>query len=237
MMRKFRICFSPDLLQLYSIKNTIVIVSDILRATSTMTAGIGTGLKSILPVASVEECHTLGQKGYFTAGERGGIKIPEFDLGNSPFEFMEERFKGKSIAMTTTNGTRAISVAEEAQQIVIGSFLNLSSVAQFIDSQDLDVIVLASGWRGRFSMEDTLFGGALAEQLEGKFDMNDGDEVLGACELYKNAKSDLLGFIQKVGHYRRLKTQNLDRDFELCTTIDKFEVVPTLIGNEIVKSE
>ena len=93
-MRKFTVCLSPDLLKLHDTENSIIVISDVLRATSSMTAGIGSGIKSIFPVASVEECKALGEKGYVTAGERGGIKIPEFSLGNSPFEFMDESLKG-----------------------------------------------------------------------------------------------------------------------------------------------
>lgn len=234
-MRKFTICLSPDLLHLHDTREAVIVISDILRATSSMTAGIGSGVKSIYPVASVEECQKLGQKGYVTAGERGGIKIPEFDLGNSPFEFMQPELQGKSIAMTTTNGTRAISVAKNAEQVVIGSFLNLSAVTEYLENQDLNIIVLASGWKGRLSMEDTLLGGAMLEKLTQKYDTNEGDEVLCATELWKNAKEDLLGFVTKVGHYRRLKTQNINRDFELCTSMDKFDIVPILMGNELIK--
>ncbi len=236
-MRKFSICLSPDLLHLHDTTRALIVISDILRATSSMTAGIGSGVRSIYPVASVEACRKLGQKGYITAGERGGIKIPEFDLGNSPFEFMHTDLKGKSIAMTTTNGTRAISVAKAAQQVVIGSFLNLSAVSEYIGNQDFNVIILASGWQGRLSMEDTLLGGAILEKLtqnNQKYDTLEGDEVLCAIELWKNAKPNLLDFMTKVGHYRRLKAQNISRDFEFCASLDEFGVVPILRGNELV---
>lgn len=235
-MPNYTVCLSPDLLYLYEVRNTVIVISDILRATSSITAGIGSGIQRIYPVGNIQACKELGYKGYITAGERDGIKIPEFDLGNSPFDFMDEKLRGKSVAMTTTNGTRAIASAKDATKIIIGSFLNLSAVVNYLNNQDLNIIVLASGWRGRLSIEDTLLGGAIAERLDSKYKVDQGDEVLCATELWKNAKPDLPKFMTKLGHYRRLQQQHkIARDLELCVSVDKFDVLPILKDHELVK--
>ncbi|TAE00463.1 MAG: 2-phosphosulfolactate phosphatase [Bacteroidetes bacterium] len=229
-MKKLDICLSPDLLKLYALEGKIAIIVDILRATSCMVAGLGSGVKSIMPFADQYACEQMKKQNYVIAGERNGEKIEGFDIGNSPFSFMEQ--KNKAIAMTTTNGTQAISMAKNAHTIIIGAFLNLSAVKNFVLKQDKDLLIICAGWKGRFSMEDSLFAGALAEVLEKDFFPED-DSVLAAKILYKNSKSNILEALKEGSHYQRLKRLNLDKDIEFCTKIDIFDVVPILNGSEI----
>ena len=100
-------CLTPLLIDKYSLAGKQVVVVDIFRATSCMVSGIGSGINTIYPVDDIDKCLELGKKGYITAGERGGVKVDSFNIGNSPFEYMNPNFKGKSIAVTTTNGTHA----------------------------------------------------------------------------------------------------------------------------------
>ena len=102
-------------MHLYDVRDKTVVIIDILRATSCMTTAFAHGINSITPFAKLEDCIAMKAKGYFTAGERDGKKVDGFDLGNSPFEYMEEKLRGKKIAFTTTNGTQAIAKAIEAQ--------------------------------------------------------------------------------------------------------------------------
>ncbi|MCU0391417.1 MAG: 2-phosphosulfolactate phosphatase, partial [Thermoflexibacter sp.] len=128
-MKKIEICFSPNLLNLYNLAGKTVVIVDILRATSCMVAGLGSGVSSIVAVANLDECLALRAEGFVCAGERNGHRVEGFDLGNSPFEYMTTQVQGRKIAMTTTNGTQALVLSQSASQIVIGSFLNLSFLA------------------------------------------------------------------------------------------------------------
>ncbi len=232
-MKKIDVCFSPNLLNLYDLERKIVIVVDILRATSCMVAGLASGVKSITPVASLEECANLMKQGFIGAGERHGHKVEGFDLGNSPFEYISETVKGKKIAMTTTNGTQALVLSKDASQILIGAFLNLSFLANYLKNQSGDVLIVCAGWKGKFCIEDTLFAGALAKELTDSFYSED-DSVLAAQTLYEIAKDDMYSYLLQSSHYKRLSHLEGGRDVEFCIQKDKFEVLPILKGQEIV---
>lgn len=232
-MKKIDVCFSPNLLNLYHLEEKLVILVDILRATSCMVAGLASGVASITPVASLEECANLMKQGFIGAGERNGHKVEGFDLGNSPFEYMNKAVKGKKIAMTTTNGTQALVLSKEAKQILIGAFLNLSFLANYLKKQNSDVLILCAGWKGKFCIEDTLFAGALAKELGNDFHSED-DSVLAAQTLYEVAKEDMYAYLLQSSHYKRLSHLEGGKDVEFCIQKDKFEVLPTLKGQEIV---
>jgi len=128
-MKSIDVCLTPDLLHLHNIDNTIVVVTDIFRATSCMVTGLAYGVGSITPVATVEECFELQQKGYIAAAERNAMKVEGFDLDNSPFSYMDEDLIGANIAMTTTNGTLSITKAKtSAVKVLVGAFLNLGAI-------------------------------------------------------------------------------------------------------------
>jgi len=232
-MSSIDICYSPELIELYTLQGKIVVVVDILRATSCITTGIAHGVKSITPFESLEACIAMKEKGYYIAGERGGKKVEGFDIGNSPFSYMEEYLIGEKIAITTTNGTVAIEKSKEASKIVIGSFLNISSIASFLVSQKSDVLFFCAGWKGHVSLEDTLFAGALTKMLESDFDFDD-DGVMMAHSLYEKEESNILKTVQNSSHARRLKKFDVIKDIEFCLTRDKYNVVPIVIRNEIV---
>ena len=234
-MRKIDVCLSPELIHLYDLQGKIVVVVDILRATSCMTTGIAEGVASIRPVATLEECSELKEQGYFTAAERGGQKVAGFVIGNSPFSYMEDRFKGAKIAVTTTNGTLSITKSKSADKVIIGSFLNLTAVAQFILQYDQDVIILCAGWQGRVNLEDTLFAGALVEKLGLAYEV-ECDAAQAALVLYKTAKSDIEKFLSASSHVQRLKKFDIGKDITFCLTIDEYDAVPILRDNELVGS-
>ena len=131
-MNKIEVCLTPDLIHQYDLSGKIAVVVDIFRATSCMVSGMATGVKSIYPVAEVEECFALGKSGKIMAGERGGTRVEGFDMGNSPFEYMCEEVKDKEITVSTTNGTQAIMKSIGADHILIGAFLNLTALSTFL---------------------------------------------------------------------------------------------------------
>ncbi|MCI0752022.1 MAG: 2-phosphosulfolactate phosphatase [Flammeovirgaceae bacterium] len=226
-MKTIDVCLSPDLMHLYTVHDKTVVVVDILRATSCMTTAFAHGIESITPFAKLDDCLAMQKKGYFTAGERDGKKVDGFDLGNSPFEYMNPALKGKKIAFTTTNGTQAIAKSEGAREILIGSFLNLSSVTDSLLTSENNVLVVCAGWKGKVNLEDTLFAGALVEKLKDHIEP-DCDAPLAAQHLYNQAKNNMVKFLSESSHVKRLARLNIRKDIEFCLTPDQYNVVPSL---------
>lgn len=224
MTRVLDVCLSPELIHLYDISQYHVVVIDILRATSNMVAGLHSGMEEILPLGSVEECARMKSKGYLTAGERNGLKVEEFDLGNSPYEFIKAEFKGRKIAMTTTNGTAAIQQCQAARKILIGSFLNREALTSYLQDYAENVLLLCAGWKGKVNMEDTLFAGALCSSLV-DFSYNT-DAPSMAQELYRSAKNEMMETFKKASHYKRLSHLYADKDVAFCLEENKCPIIP-----------
>ena len=226
-MRTIDVCLSPDLMHLYTVEDKTVVVVDILRATSCMTTAFAHGIKSIKPFASLEDCLAMKSQDHYTAGERNGEKVDGFDLGNSPFEYMVENLKGKQIAFTTTNGTQAIAKSLGAREILIGSFLNLTAIINYLRKGSNNVLVVCAGWKGRVNLEDTLFAGAVVEGLKDLL-KPDCDAPLMAQHLYNSAKHDMVDFLKDSSHVKRLNRLDIHKDIVFCLTPDQYDVVPAL---------
>lgn len=227
------VCYTPDLIHQYDVKGKTVVVIDILRATSCMVAGLGSGVASITPVATVEECESLGKQGYIMAGERGGEKLPQFNLGNSPFDYMKPELRGKKIATTTTNGTKAIELSKPADHVVIGAFLNLKAVVNYLIKNKNDVLLFCAGWQGKYNLEDSLFAGAVCHALKNEA-VFESDSALCALYLYQSMANDLSYYISRSNHAARLSKFNVRADIEYCAKLDEFNILPKLKGNELV---
>ena len=227
------VCLTPALLSQHDVREKVVVVVDILRATSTMVTAFAHGMAAIRPVAQVEECRALQHQGYLTAGERDGIKIEDFDFGNSPFDYQQDALRGKSLAMTTTNGTVAIEQAKGARELIIGAFLNIRAVRDHIRQQEHDVLVVCAGWKGHVNLEDTLFAGALLTDVSPEWQAG-SDAALLAKTLYTQAQTDCLGFLAQSAHVQRLGKMGLQRDIEFCLGRNVYPVVPRLRGEQLV---
>lgn len=232
-MKTIDVCLSPDLMHLYPVSDRVVVVVDILRATSCMVTALAHGVKSIRPFANLEECRAMKAQGYFTAGERNGEKVDGFDFGNSPFEYMNENLRGQKIAFTTTNGTQAIAKSQGAKQIIIGSFLNLSAVGEYLKNGNDNVLVVCAAWKGKVNLEDTLFAGALVERLKDHI-KPDCDAPLAAQRLYNLAKKDLVDFLKDSSHVKRLNRLHIHKDIAFCVTPDQCSIVPKLVDGELI---
>lgn len=235
-MKKIDVCLSPEMVHLHKTEGKVVVVIDILRATSCMTTALANGIESITAVASLEECKALGEQGYLTAAERDGKKVEGFDLGNSPFSYMDDSIKGKKIVVTTTNGTHAIVKSAGAKEILVGSFLNFSSIVTYLRNQPNDVLMHCAGWKGKMNLEDTLFAGAVVDALKGDF-VHDEDSVLTALNLYYSAKADMMGFLSNSSHVRRLQGLGITKDIEFCLSKDKYDVLPIMRDGKIVNAQ
>lgn len=232
-MKTIDVCVSPDLMHLYDVKDTTVVVVDILRATSCITTALASGIASIRPFAKLDEALTMKEQGYFTAGERNGEKVSGFDFGNSPFEYMNENLKGKKIAFTTTNGTQAIAKSIGASEIIIGSFLNLDSVVHHLRTGSHNILIACAGWKGKMNLEDTIFAGAVVALLTNVANPV-CDAPLAAQYLYSQAKSDLVGFLKNSSHVKRLNRLDIHKDIVFCLTPNQYNVVPVLKNGELV---
>ncbi|HAQ19807.1 MAG TPA: 2-phosphosulfolactate phosphatase [Prolixibacteraceae bacterium] len=232
---RLEVCFSPAIYSEHANDENLVVIVDILRATSSICAAIHNGVKSIIPVATVEEAKALKQQGYLVASERDGNVLDFADFGNSPFNFTPEIVKGKEIVYSTTNGTRCIHLANHSKAVLIGSFLNITSLAEWLIQQNAPVLIFCASWKDRFSLEDTVFAGALAERLlnSGKFE-SICDAVTASVDLWNLAKSDLSGYIQKAAQKGRLASKGLDDCIEYCLTADQTHVIPVFRNDRLV---
>ena len=232
-MPKIDVCLTPELLPLFQLDGKIVVVIDILRATSCMVTGLAHGISEILPVATLEESASYGQKGYITAAERNGLKMEGFDLDNSPFSYMDPVLQGKKICVTTTNGTKAIILSAKARKVVIGSFLNLKSVCDYLYIRGLDVILLCAGWKGQVNSEDTLFAGAITAYLKDSFQIGN-DSALISRDLYELHKGRMFDYLKDTSHFQRLNRLNIQKDIEFCLQNSIYDCLPRLENNVII---
>lgn len=226
---KIEVCYSPALFPYYENREAVVVVTDILRASSAIVTAFMNGVERIIPVATLEEARNYKEKGYMVAAERDGIVRDFADFGNSPYNFTPERVHGNEIVYSTTNGTQAIRLASTGFQVVIGAYLNITALAGHIKSVGRDLLILCAGWKNRFNLEDTLFAGALAEMVleDGRYETI-CDATLGAMDLYDAAKLDMLGYVEKAAQRHRLKKNNLDDVIGYCHELDLTTLIPVL---------
>jgi 2-phosphosulfolactate phosphatase len=233
--KTIEVCFTPALLDLYQIKDKNVVLVDILRATSAICTAFAWQVKEIIPVGTVEEARKCKEQGMVVAGEKDGIVLDFADFGNSPFNFMNNRIKNTSIAYCTTNGNKAINKARKAHCLLIGSYLNFSVLKTHLFKDAHDVLIFCSGWKNRFSLEDTLFAGALCEELLTQPTFSTYcDSAVASVDLWRTAKTDLMVYLEKCAHRHRLRNLGLDDVIEYCHTFDKTNKLPFLNGDKII---
>ena len=215
---------TPALFHLYSkdIENKQVVVIDILRATTTMVVAYENGAKSVVPVEHLDDALAYRGKGYLIAGERNGVKVEGFDMGNSPQEFTKNVVEGQNIVLSTTNGTKAINACIAAKYRYVSSFRNIDAMAKTIIENNLDVLLFCAGWKDKFNLEDTVFAGALAQQLlDNGFTTND-DATRMACTLWNLAKPNLAEFLADASHVQRFKSLHIESDLEVCLQFNTY---------------
>ena len=234
--RQLRVCLTPALFPLYADRKSVVVVVDVLRATSAMCTAFHHGIERIIPVSTVEEALDFRDgENVILAAERNGKRVRGFDFGNSPLQFIENNVKEKKMVMTTTNGTKAISIAKRDHQVVIGSFLNIDALTSWLTKQDKDIVILCAGWKNDFCFEDALFAGALSENLMKTklFDSN-SDSANGSRMIYIRAKDDMFRFLGISQHRKRLAHLNIEEDVKFCLQKNYTTIVPILKGDELV---
>lgn len=231
---------SPALLHLTNLKDTIVVVIDVFRATSTIATALYNGAEKVIPVAGVEECKNVGSqiKNAVTAGEREGRVIQGLQYGNSPAEYPRQFIEGKTLVLTTTNGTKLLHMAIEkgCAEVVTGSFPNLSAVCKYLTYQNKNVVLGCSGWKDMFNLEDTLFAGAVIDRIHEDFIIHD-DASLMAQQIYRLHENNLFKFIQNTTHWHRLAAYGLQKDLQYCISHDVADVLPIFKERALIAHE
>jgi 2-phosphosulfolactate phosphatase len=229
---------SPALLHLYDVSNSIVVIIDVLRATSTIATALNNGAKEVIPVDSVPDCIRIGKEiSAITAGERDGQVAEGLQYGNSPFEYPQDFISAKTLVLTTTNGTKLLHMAHArgAKEIITGSFPNISAVCTHLLKKNMNVVLACAAWKDKINIEDTLFAGAVINRIKENFTV-ECDSSQMAESLYTTAKPDLYAYMKErnATHYHRLTKYHLEKDIRYCLTDDGAPSLPVYIDGKLV---
>jgi 2-phosphosulfolactate phosphatase len=229
------VCLSPYLYPIHHKDDAIVVVIDILRATTAMCTAFHHGVEKMIPVATVEEAAEYKKQGFMVGAERNGMALEGFDFGNSPFSYMTEKIKGQTIVISTTNGTQAIKAAKNAYRVVIGAFTNITALSDWLISQNRSVLLLCSGWKNRFNWEDSIFAGAVTKRLLNAGLHKSDDAALAMAFLYEQSQKNQIKFLRNSSHAERLAAMGLKKDIKYCFQLDQTTIIPVLKGKYLVK--
>lgn len=233
---EFSVCLSPLLLSNYAVEKSAVVVVDILRATTTIVTALASGMQAVYPVQDVGQCLELKQKiaNSVSAGERDGKILPGLDMGNEPLSYVGEHLRGKSLVLTTTNGTKLIYRAKElgARKIVIGAMLNLRATCNYLQELGLPVIIACAGWKDLFNVEDTFYAGALLSVLR-EYSESNCDSALLARILFDSYAECPEILLRQSSHYQRLDRYSKANDLDFCIKPDVYDIVATYDGEKI----
>jgi 2-phosphosulfolactate phosphatase len=233
---KVDLIISADDIKKEKVEGRAVVVIDMLRATSVIVTALNNGCRRVIPVLTVEEALDIASKNkdeYLLGGERKAIKIEGFNFSNSPLEYTLESVKGKSLIMTTTNGTRAIKGSEGAKHIFIGALINASAVAKKLLELGENVTIVNAGTYGQFSMDDFICSGYIIDRIMEKRECELTDIAKTAHYIYK-MNPDVMDFISDAAHYKRIMELNLKDDLDYCCTKDIISKVPEYINGIIL---
>lgn len=216
-----------------------VAVIDVIRATTTIVMALNHGCAGIIPVQTLGEARAVALSlggGGLLAGERGAAKAVGFELGNSPAEFGRERVEGRTVVLTTTNGTRALRAVDGARALIATAFLNASAAARWLTRTGLNVLIVCAGKHGRFCLEDAVGGGMLVDRLlsiaDRSIDLTDAARA--ARHLFAAHRDDLLGMLRGSEWGREIIQKGFGTDLEICAQVDLTDVVPVMRDGRLV---
>jgi len=236
------IALTPASVTPLRLKGRQAVIIDVLRCTTSMLTALANGARGVIPTRGVTEATELRTKlGASTArmgGERGGMRIENFDLGNSPSEYTRDAVGGRMVVMFTTNGTPPFVNLRFDGPVWIGAFLNLAALARKIGASGQDTLIICAGNDGDFSIEDTLCAGALLRGIEtgigGEVGANDAARVAGT--LYDSHKTHLLETVRAGEHARKLTKLGYGGDIDYAMRRDTLALTPRLNSDGIVAS-
>ena len=231
---KIEVSLTPALYPYRTLQHPHATVAiDVLRATSAVCAAFQAGCSSVVPLDSLEALPQYRQMGYLLAAERNGSKIGDAEYGNSPTEYLRHDLSGVKLAYSTTNGTRCILRAADADLTLAGAFANLTALTDCLCDRQMDTVLLCSGWKNDFCIEDTLVAGAIIERLVDKTELR-GDAAHMALTLWQQAKSDPYGYCEQASHVHRLRGLGAEEDVRFAFQTDTCPVVPVLKDEALV---
>ncbi len=232
-MTQAKIALTSDSFNARDVRGSVCVVIDVLRASTTIVAALANGCPSVIPVETPEEAREIARKrGCLLGGERNGLKVEGFDFGNSPFEYGPEKIGGRSIAFTTTNGTRAIQACAASDALLVASFLNGTEVVRLLEKQKKGILIVCAGTRGKPSIEDTVCGGMLLDALH----VRGGGEADEAVSLWKAHRDSLAAMMKNVSeHGRSLIELGFERDIDFAARVDEYGLLAVREGDSIVR--
>jgi len=231
-MNNLKTLFIPEAIKNTELAGKLVVVIDVLRASSTIVTALANGCRGFIPILSPDQAKEKAQQfekeRVLLGGEREGTKIEGFDLGNSPREYQREAVKDKTIIFSTTNGVKTLEMVKGAHRIIIGSFLNLQAVCNYCTNYKGDISIICAGKEGSFSLEDTACAGMLIDSLKNVLSdtCQESDANLTARLLYKKFGNNILEILRKSQHGRYLESIGLEKDLKFCSQLDFFHIVP-----------
>ena len=235
-MKKLSVCLSPKLFECYNTENNIIVIIDLFRATSVISTAFEFGISKIIPVTSLEDALKFkNKKNHILAAERNTKLVEGFNYGNSPYHYMEKNITGKTLVLTTTNGTKAINLAK-GNKIITASYINFHSVVNYLNSSNNDVTILCSGWKNFLNLEDTILAGHIALVLmkNGLFS-SDCESVKISKQIYLNSRGDVLEFLSNSAYRKRNNSEELIRDTEFCLSPKiKSQIIPMFEDNYLI---
>jgi 2-phosphosulfolactate phosphatase len=237
MSRPIFVHLLPDRFEPDQLRGQVAVVIDVLRATSTIIHALAAGARCVVPCGEIDEARRIATGALpgtvLLGGERGGLKIPGFDLGNSPSQYTAERVQGKRVVFSTTNGTRALIRAREARRVLIGAICNMAAVSRALLGESGAVHLVCAGTNGEITREDEFCAGGIVHRLSAagwNLDSMD-DSTKEARDLYETSGGDYdraLGVLRASAGGRNLIDCGLDADIALCAKEDQFAIVPEL---------
>ncbi len=226
------VILSPALVPYYDLEGKVVVVIDILRATTTMCYAFMNGAERIIPIESIGEAKKYLDGDYVVAAERDGLVAEGFTLGNSPESFTPEIVNGKTVVLTTTNGTYMLNQCLTADKIVTGAFTNISALCNWLIGWNQPVILACAGWKNKFNLEDTVFAGAVLHTIKEHFDL-ESDSCVAALNLFLTASQNLEGYMRHSNHAQRFERLGID-DLPICLKTDVTDIVPIYSNGVLV---
>lgn len=234
-MPTIEICLSPALWPQFNPQGKVCVIIDVLRATSTIATALANGAEAVIPVSGIDDCKAFeGLPHHILAAERDGRTCPGMVHGNSPLEYSAGTVAGKTLVLTTTNGTQALVLAQQAEERYIASFLNLTATTAHLTELGKDTILICAGWKGRVNLEDTLLAGAMVQRLIPHFSIAD-DAALLALGAFNNYEKTLHNKVLQSAHAQRLAHIGIRDDIAFCLRTDHYPIVCKMEGNRIVR--
>ena len=233
---KVDIHFFPTLLEELHLKEKIVVVVDVLRASTSITTAIYNGAREVVPVTTVAEAGKIAMNtggSVVLAGERNGVMIEGFHLGNSPTEFTSEKIKNKTVVFTSTNGSIALAKTRFAKFSLVGSFTNVSLIANFLIEQNQDFAIICAGKQHMFCIEDTVCAGMIINKVAERAPIEPTDAAVAALALYENFGHSILEMLQNSEHGLFLSEIGFGKDLEVCAVVDSLPILPVYHNNAI----